>query len=89
MMNRRAQEIGAINTRYRNPHGLTDPNHYTTAFDLALIARTCLRHPYFRNLVATKEKDVLDATEEVRLQLANTNRLLWVYLGADASDRDH
>jgi D-alanyl-D-alanine carboxypeptidase (penicillin-binding protein 5/6) len=83
MMNRRAQEIGAINTRYRNPHGLTDPNHYTTAFDLALIARTCLRHPYFRNLVATKEKDVLDATEEVRLQLANTNRLLWVYLGAD------
>jgi D-alanyl-D-alanine carboxypeptidase (penicillin-binding protein 5/6) len=83
MMNRRAQEIGAINTRYRNPHGLTDPNHYTTAFDLALIARTCLRHPYFRSLVATKEKDVLDATEEVRLQLANTNRLLWVYLGAD------
>lgn len=83
MMNKRAKEIGAINTRYRNPHGLTDPNHYTTAFDLALIARTCLRHPYFRKLVATKEKDVLDASEEVKLQLANTNRLLWVYLGAD------
>lgn len=83
MMNRRASEIGAINTRYRNPHGLTDPNHYTTAFDLALIARTCLRHPYFRHLVATKEKDVLDASEETKLQLANTNRLLWVYLGAD------
>ena len=83
MMNARAKEIGAINTRYQNPHGLSDPNHYTTAFDLALITKTCLRHPYFRNLVATKEKDVLDVSEETRIQLANTNRLLWVYLGAD------
>jgi len=83
MMNRRASEIGAINTAYENPHGLTDPNHYTTAFDLALIARTCLRHPYFRNLVATKEKDVVDASETTKAQLANTNQLLWTYLGAD------
>jgi len=83
MMNERAREIGAINTRYQNPHGLTDPNHYTTAFDLSLIAKICLRHPYFRNLVATKEKDVLDVSEETRIQLGNTNRLLWTYLGAD------
>ncbi len=83
MMNARAAAIGAINTCFRNPHGLTDPNHYTTAFDLALIARTCLRHPYFKRLVATKEKDVIDAKEETRIQLANTNRLLWSYLGAD------
>jgi D-alanyl-D-alanine carboxypeptidase (penicillin-binding protein 5/6) len=83
MMNRRAREIGAINTRFTNPHGLTDPNHYTTAFDLALIARTCLKHPYFKHLVATKERDVIDAREETRLRLANTNRLLWAYLGAD------
>lgn len=83
MMNRRAREIGAINTHFTNPHGLTDPNHYTTAFDLALIARTCLKHPFFKRLVATKEKDVIDASEEVRIKLANTNRLLWSYLGAD------
>lgn len=83
MMNRRAQEIGAINTRYQNPHGLTDPNHYTTAFDLSLIARTCLRHPYFRRLCATKEKDVPDAGETAMLELQNTNQLLWSYLGAD------
>jgi len=83
MMNRRAREIGAINSRFTNPHGLTDPNHYTTAFDLALIARTCLKHPYFKCLVATKEKDAIDAKQETRVQLANTNRLLWAYLGAD------
>lgn len=83
MMNERARDIGAINTRFRNPHGLTDPNHYTTAFDLALIARTCLRHPYFKHLVGTKEKDVVDADGETKIALGNTNRLLWVYLGAD------
>lgn len=83
LMNKRAMEIGAINTRFQNPHGLTDPNHYTTAFDLALIARTAMRHPFFKQLVSTKEKDVIDAERKVKLSLANTNRLLWMNLGAD------
>lgn len=83
MMNRRAKEIGAINTRFANPHGLTEANHYTTAFDLALIAKTCLKHPYFKHLVATKEKDVIEAGTGARLILSNTNRLLWMYLGTD------
>lgn len=83
MMNQRAREMGAVNTRFSNPHGITDPNHYTTAFDLALIAKTCLKHPYFRHLVATKEKDVIEAEKGVVTSLENTNRLLWLYLGAD------
>lgn len=83
MMNGRAKEIGAINTSFRNPHGLTDPNHYTTAFDLALTARVCLKHPFFKHLVGTKEKDVIDARGETEVRLGNTNRLLWMYLGAD------
>lgn len=78
IMNQRAEELGAINTRFENPHGLTDPNHYTTAFDLALIAKACLRHPYFKNLVATKEKDVIEAETNIVLSLQNTNRLLWL-----------
>ncbi len=83
LMNQRAKELGAINTRFENPHGLTDPNHYTTAFDLAVIAKACMRHPYFKRLVATKEKDVIEAESYVRLSLENTNRLLWVVPGAD------
>ncbi len=83
MMNLRAKEIGAINTRFQNPHGITDQNHYSTAFDLALIAKTCLKHPYFNHLVATKEKDVIEAEKGVKTTLANTNKLLWMYLGAD------
>jgi len=83
LMNIRAKEIGAINTRFQNPHGLTDPNHYSTAFDLALIARTALKHPFFKRLVATKEKDVIEAEKNVKISLQNTNRLLWMNLGAD------
>ncbi|HHY34016.1 MAG TPA: D-alanyl-D-alanine carboxypeptidase [Firmicutes bacterium] len=83
MMNQRARQLGAINTRFSNPHGLTDPNHYTTAFDLALITRTALKHPFFKNLVATKEKDVIDARGDKTISLYNTNKLLWLYLGTD------
>ena len=83
LMNRRAKQMGAINTQFQNPHGLTDPNHYSTAFDLALIAKTCLKHPYFNRLVATKEKDVIEAETKIAVSLENTNRLLWMYLGAD------
>ncbi|MBE3520368.1 MAG: D-alanyl-D-alanine carboxypeptidase [Firmicutes bacterium] len=83
MMNQRAKQLGAINTRFSNPHGLTDPNHYTTAFDLALITRTALKHPFFKNLVATKEKDVIDARGDKVISLYNTNKLLWLYLGTD------
>lgn len=83
MMNERARQLGAINTRFSNPHGLTDPNHYTTAFDLALITRAALKHPFFKNLVATKEKDVIDARGDKVISLYNTNKLLWLYLGTD------
>jgi D-alanyl-D-alanine carboxypeptidase (penicillin-binding protein 5/6) len=83
LMNQRAKELGAINTKFQNPHGLSHPNHYTTAFDLALIAKTCLRHPYFKNLVGTKEKDVVEADKNIVISLYNTNRLLWLHPGAD------
>lgn len=83
LMNQRAKQLGAINTRFENPHGLTDPNHYTTAFDLAIIARACLKHPYFKYLAATKEKDVIEAESSIVLSLQNTNRLLWLLPGAD------
>ena len=38
MMNKRAKELGALNTNFVNPHGLADPDHVTTAYDLAMIA---------------------------------------------------
>lgn len=47
MMNQNAAEIGAKDTRFQNAHGLHEPDHYTTAFDLALITRYAVQNPAF------------------------------------------
>ena len=46
MMNKEAKELGCINTSFVNPHGLHDPNHYTTAYDMYLIFNECLRYDF-------------------------------------------
>ena len=51
MMNARAQELGATNTHFVTPNGLHDPEHYTTARDMALIARAALQNPRFADAV--------------------------------------
>lgn len=81
LMNRKAWLLGARHTHFNNPNGLPDPGHYTTAYDLALIARYALGNPVFRRLVATVE-DQIPGPAGVRY-LYNTNRLLGSYPGAD------
>ena len=57
-MNARAHELGALNTHFVNPHGLHDPQHYTTARDLALIARHAIALPAFHDIVTTREATI-------------------------------
>ncbi len=83
MMNRRAREIGALATTYRNPHGLTAPGHVTTAYDLALIARTAMDNPVFRALVSSREREIGSLDPAWTRIISSTNRLLWVYEGAE------
>lgn len=54
LMNKRAKEIGANNTNFKNPHGLHHKDHYTTAYDLALITRQALLNEDFNKIVRTK-----------------------------------
>lgn len=77
MMNAKAQEIGARDTHFVNPHGLHAPQHYTTARDLALIARAAMRHAFFNRTVRTREA-VIHGNYKIGAQrlLFNTNRLL-------------
>ena len=82
MMNARAREIGAVNTHFANPHGLPDDNHYTTAYDLALIAREAMGNPVFRGLVSTERASIPWAGRDYDRQLRNKNRLLSSYPGA-------
>lgn len=85
LMNAKARDLGALSTNFTNCHGLTAPDHYSTAYDLALMARYALRNPLFARVVATQERHVRPdqggALRDILLQ--NTNRLLWSFEGAD------
>lgn len=83
LMNIKAKEIGAINTNFRNPHGLRAPSHYTTALDLALMARYGLANRRFANLVKKKTALLEWAEHRKTVEVRNTNRLLWYLEGAD------
>ena len=56
-MNAKAEELDCGNTHFVNPNGLFDENHYTTAWDLAQIAREAMRHPMFCTIVAAPSWD--------------------------------
>jgi D-alanyl-D-alanine carboxypeptidase (penicillin-binding protein 5/6) len=53
-MNKRAYELGALDSHFVNPHGLHNEDHYTTAYDLAILAQEAYSHPAFQEIVAKK-----------------------------------
>ncbi|MGI6224655.1 MAG: D-alanyl-D-alanine carboxypeptidase family protein [Peptococcales bacterium] len=75
MMNEKAKELGVKNSNFVNPHGLTAENHYSTAYDLALISRYAMENPKFRELAQEKVYDW--AGEEWQTRLININKFLW------------
>ncbi len=84
MMNAKAREIGAKDSHYVNPHGLDNPNHYTSAYDLAILARYGLtKVPGFAGIVRTQEKHIPWAGHPYERVLRNRNKLLKTYPGAD------
>lgn len=86
IMNRKAQLLGAYNSHFRNPNGLNAPGHYSTAFDLAWMARYALTNPTFADIVSTKETAIEWLDRKGRSQdknLRNTNKLLWMLEDAD------
>jgi len=83
MLNRRARELGARSTHFRNSHGISVPHHYSTAFDLALMARYAMTIPAFEAIVRTREATLPLDGGEWALRMRNTNSLLWTFAGAD------
>jgi D-alanyl-D-alanine carboxypeptidase (penicillin-binding protein 5/6) len=81
-MNDTAYRLGARQTHFTSPHGLYDPNHYTTVYDLALIARAAMAEPTFREIVRTERWTFEPPGARARV-LTNHNRMLWWYPGAD------
>jgi D-alanyl-D-alanine carboxypeptidase len=77
MMNARAQAAGAADTHFANASGLYDASHYTTAYDMALIARECFKNPTFMQIDHTTYYEIgpTNKTEETR-KFYNRNKLL-------------
>lgn len=79
LMNQKALELGATNTHFTNPHGLTDEDHYTTAYDLYLILNEASNHPVFVDLVQLKEAEIVymdEAGNPKSVRVVNSNRYI-------------
>jgi D-alanyl-D-alanine carboxypeptidase (penicillin-binding protein 5/6) len=81
-MNLRAAQLGATASHFVNPHGLHDPNHYTTAHDLVLIGRAAMQQPLFREIVSTVYYTWKVPSGQID-QLRNHNRLLRHFAGCN------
>ncbi len=58
MMNDKAKELGCKNTNFVNPNGLHDDNHYTSAYDMALIAQEVLKYDKFKEIISTLKYEI-------------------------------
>ena len=76
LMNQRAQEIGCTHTNFHNPNGLNDPQHLTTAHDLALIAREAMKYPEFQDAVKTTSYSIRRSMDQKDTLMVNKDKLL-------------
>ncbi|HEY8909627.1 MAG TPA: D-alanyl-D-alanine carboxypeptidase family protein [Desulfosporosinus sp.] len=83
LMNRKALALGAQNTHFENTNGLPRKEHYSTAYDLALMARHGLQIPQFASITRQKETEIHFLEPDVLMDVRNTNKLLWNYPYAD------
>ncbi len=82
MMNRRAKEIGMKNTHFVTPSGLDDDEHYTTAYDMALLGCEAVKNPEFVSICSSKKAVVGYGNPPYDRTLYNHNKLLSYYDGA-------
>jgi len=91
LMNAKAQALGMQDTSFRNPHGLDAPDHYSTAYDLAVLTRYALQSPTFAQIVRTRQTVITvkgpakrrGRAATVARVLRSHNRLLAAFEGAD------
>lgn len=78
-MNRRAASLGMNNTHFVTPSGLDAEEHYSTAYDMALLARAALQNPLFAGIAASRRMTVSYGQPPYARSLLNHNRLLSLY----------
>lgn len=77
MMQARAEDLGCVNTHYANPHGLHDDNHYTCAYDLALVMNKCIEYTTFNRISHNHYYEIPPTNlEESSRVVAQTHQIL-------------
>lgn len=76
MMNTRARELGAVNTHFMNPHGLHDENHYSTAYDMYLIAKEAVKHKVIVDIASTYSYQLRETNKRAPEWLVSTNKMM-------------
>ena len=71
LMNERAKQAGALNSNFVNPHGLPDNNHYTTAYDLAMIAKECIKYDTFKEIFTAKTYSIPPTNKQSKTRTFN------------------
>ena len=81
-MNQRAKELGLQDTNFKNPHGLDTANHYSSSYDMSLIAKELVKHEKVLEFTSIYE-DYLREGQKNKVWLVNTNKLVRFYDGLD------
>lgn len=76
MMNNRAKELGLKDTNFKNPHGLDTANHYSSAYDMAMIAKELVKHEEVFKYTSIYE-DYLRQNTDKEIWLVNTNKVVY------------
>lgn len=82
MMNNKTKELGLENTNFKNPHGLDEANHYSTAYDMAIMASELVKYDFILDVTSTYE-DTFTHPNGESIWLVNTNSLIRFYDGVD------
>lgn len=77
MMNKKAKEIGCKNTNFSNPNGLHSDDHYTSAYDMALITQAAMKNETFRKITATKKSTIPKTNKNDIRYLLNHHQMIY------------
>lgn len=83
LMNEKAAALGCKNTRFANPNGLPNEQHYSTAIDMARITAFGYRFQMFEKIVSTQQYIIFNNVRNEYQELYNENKMLWRYDGCD------
>ena len=82
LMNKKAKKIGALNTNFVTPNGLDDPKHYTTAYDMAIIAAEAIKNENFLKIINTQSHSFTDVDNKCSFSVNNKDAFLGMMDGA-------